>query len=107
MCVESKINTRVDEKKRVNNVRNVKLSGTRLKLRSLLTALDRKELLTVGGTICSVKRFRKLEEGNFVALANNIQNEHETNKVCHKLIHLKSLPRTEGRIEKSTGPQSP
>ena len=40
-------------------------------------------------------------------MANNIQNEHETNKVCHKLIHLKSLSQTEGRIEKSTGPQSP
>lgn len=40
-------------------------------------------------------------------MANNIQNEHETNKVCHKLIHLKSLSKTEGRTEKSTGSQSP
>ena len=39
-----------------------------------------------------------MEEGNFVALANNIQNEHETNKVCKKLIHLKSPPRTEGTV---------
>lgn len=40
-------------------------------------------------------------------MANKIQNEHETNKVCHKLIHLKSLSKTEGRTEKSTGSQSP
>ena len=30
-----------------------------------------------------------MEEGNFLALANNIQNEQETNKTRHKLIHLK------------------
>ena len=32
------------------------LSGMRLKLRSLLTALDKKELLTVGGTKGFVKK---------------------------------------------------
>ena len=31
-------------------------------------------------------------------MANKIQNEHETNKVCHKLIHLKSLSQTEGKL---------
>ena len=40
-----------------------------------------------------------MEEGNFVALANNIQNEHETNKTCHKLIHLKRCAFPEMKVE--------
>ena len=40
-----------------------------------------------------------MEEGNFVALANNIQNELETNKTCHKLIHLKRRAFPEMKVE--------
>ena len=50
-----------------------------------------------------------MEEGNFVALANNIQNEHKTNKTRHKLIHLKrhAFPRMKLELKNQRYSQSP
>lgn len=50
-----------------------------------------------------------MEEANFVALANNIQNEHKTNKTCHKLIHLKrrAFPRMKVELKNQRYSQSP
>jgi len=50
-----------------------------------------------------------MKEGNFVALANNIQNEHETNKTCYKLIHLKrcAFPKMKVELKNQRYCQSP
>ena len=50
-----------------------------------------------------------MEEGNFVALANNIQNGHETNKTRHELIHLKrrAFPRMKVELKNQWYSQSP
>ena len=50
-----------------------------------------------------------MEEANFVALANNIQNEHKTNKTRLKLIHLKrhAFPRMKVELKNQRYSQSP